>query len=404
MLPSLTAVAGLSHGGFVGIVVGSPTASFYSCPPVCPGGTGCTPEISFSRSYNRYGCCAPGQVLCEGQCRPPCPGNQRMDRASCDCGCVGGDPGCLNGQVWDPVQCLCACPTDPCPDYRMTRDALCICQCPPGLTNCDGYCADITSDPLFCGACSAQPCDPFTEKCCPPGACTNICTDANCGDCGVAVGVGEKCCLSPNGYCTATTLGTNANCGDCGDVCTGGRTCQNGKCQCPSTSRTCVAGGDCCANTRDCCGQACCADGFTCCGNSASDCVDTYNDVKHCGDCNTTCASGEVCLNGICQCPQGTQKVGTCCCAPGYGCCGAAGHEVCTSLSSTPNCGSCGNTCKYEYIGTTTSVGNGSCDPTTQKCKCPTNWKSVGMSSGGEICCPSPYTRLCPNDPNHCCT
>jgi hypothetical protein len=260
--------------------------------------------------YPRRGCCPPGDLLCAGTCRPPCPGNQRIERVNCTCGCTAGPQGCSGGLTWDPVLCLCACPATPCPDYRMVRNAACVCECPEGLTDCYGYCTDLSSDPLFCGSCDATPCDPFTEHCC-NGTCINVCTDASCGDCDRQVGSGEKCC-----NCTPTKLGTSTNCSDCGDVCTGGRTCVNGTCQCPSTSRACAPGAPCCPDSRDCCAGNCCATGLSCCDGS---CVNLKTSPTHCGACDMPCTSPRTCVDGTCQCPSGTESVGTCCCPAGRG-------------------------------------------------------------------------------------
>jgi hypothetical protein len=59
-------------------------------------------------------------------------------------------------------------------------------------------------------------------------------------------------------------------------------------------------------------------------------CTDTQFDTMHCGDCDTMCAVGQLCLDGNCDC------VG-----PFELCDGA-----CVDLrNDVNNCGDCGNTC-----------------------------------------------------------
>lgn len=290
---------------------------YYRCPPFCPAGTGCTAEIAYYRGYARYGCCAPGEILCAGVCRQACPGNQRMEGVNCTCGCVGGDPGCLNGMVWDPVNCRCSCPATPCPDARMTRDAFCVCKCPDPYTDCGGYCVDLTDDDsVFCGACGVI-CDPFTEKCC-QGKCVNICTNTDCGDCGRQIQAGEKCC-----NCRPRTLGTNTDCSDCGVKCTGGKVCINKSCQCPSGT---TAVGSCCCPA----GQGCCP-------------CKPLNTSLNCGACGATCNYYQSGTNNFmgtgscdsvtlrCHCPPNTTKAGM----------SARGDDICCP-NQTPNLGSDG--------------------------------------------------------------
>lgn len=318
MLPRFTAANALIPFG--GIVTNKASSqllgiSYTFCDPPCPEGTLCTDDIGFGTPWNVGVCCAPGEVACRGRCYPACPGKQRMERVNCTCYCPGFyHPNvypvtmeCGEGTILNTDTCRCECRPDLCPDYRMVQKLRtrvvgditvfrCVCECPPGLTDCYGYCADLTNDPLFCGSCDAMPCDSFSEKCC-NGTCTNICNDTNCGDCGRAVQAGEKCC-----NCTSTKLGTNTNCSDCGDICTGGRTCVNGNCQCPPGTRECSSDSDkpCCPNARDCCNETCCATGTKCCNGT---CVNLNTDVNNCGGCGNVCAQGASCVRGQCQCP-----------------------------------------------------------------------------------------------------
>lgn len=59
-------------------------------------------------------------------------------------------------------------------------------------------------------------------------------------------------------------------------------------------------------------------------------CVDPTVDPKHCGGCGITCAAGQICQSGACQCPAGTTLCG----------------GICVSTQNDPdNCGGCGKAC-----------------------------------------------------------
>ena len=311
-LPLFTAASALSPLGRIryGASYGWSTIPV-TCDPPCPEGTVCTIDIGFFANEDVV-CCAPGEIGCRDACYPPCPGNSKREGINCTCFCSGFyhpnvypvTQECGEGAILNTATCRCECAPDQCLDYRMVQkintvvrdDGVtvysCECECPAPLTDCYGYCADLTNDPLFCGSCDATPCDPFSEKCC-NGTCTNVCNDSNCGDCGRAVQAGEKCC-----NCTPTKLGTNSNCSDCGDVCTGGRICVNGSCQCPASAPEC--GGICCSSPRECCNGTCCPTGTRCCNGA---CVNVNTSTSHCGGCNQPCPQGASCVNGQCQCP-----------------------------------------------------------------------------------------------------
>lgn len=48
--------------------------------------------------------------------------------------------------------------------------------------------------------------------------------------------------------------------------------------------------------------SASCPDGETACG---SQCIDTLSDPSHCGGCGQACGTGELCMEGVCGCPDG---------------------------------------------------------------------------------------------------
>jgi hypothetical protein len=101
--------------------------------------------------------------------------------------------------------------------------------------------------------------------------------------CSTSQGTGDYILHATFGACAAgTTLcGSNRcanlisdfqNCGACGAVCTGGSTCVNRACTCPS-------------------GQVLC--------NGA--CISTAADINNCGACNMRCTSTQTCVSGTCQ-------------------------------------------------------------------------------------------------------
>lgn len=281
----------------------------------CPASLGCTPDRHLPIGDPRGVCCEPGQIGCGGSCLPACEAPHFFYESECLCSCL--PTVCPPGKPLNPDNCRCECP--PCPDYRMGQDPeTCACTCPAGTTDCNGYCADLASDPLFCGSCNSEPCDAFSELCC-DGACTNICTDANCGGCGHAIQPGEKCC-PPD--CTPRRLGTNSDCSDCNDLCPPGRACIDGRCGCPpESSRDCClnppCANPCCPTDRACCFGVCCPSGHLCCDGA---CVDPNSDDAHCGSCNP-CPADRTCFNGVCECASGTKQCGVQCIPAGQMCC-----------------------------------------------------------------------------------
>jgi hypothetical protein len=110
-----------------------------------------------------------------------------------------------------------------------------------------------------------------------------------------------------------TSLSTNQDCGSCGNACGPTESCQQGSC------------------TDQCTG------GLTNCGGS---CVDISSDLQNCGGCGTVCAVA----NGTPGRQNGTCVIAAC--NPGFADCAGGYPDGCeTSLSTTQNCGSCGNTC-----------------------------------------------------------
>lgn len=74
--------------------------------------------------------------------------------------------------------------------------------CPPGQTNCGGFCKDLMADSSNCGACGAV---------CTTGVCCSGVCGPNCG--------GGTCCQGSSTCCTGTLVGTVC--------CLPGSTCMN---------------------------------------------------------------------------------------------------------------------------------------------------------------------------------
>jgi hypothetical protein len=156
------------------------------------------------------------------------------------------------------------------------RNGECVrADCPEGLAYCGPtqLCRDLYSDPGHCGSCDTP---------CPSGRCAGgVCVPEEGGECQVECGICPAGQTNCGGQCVDTCC-DNTNCGRCGNACTGGLTCFEGVCDCPS--------------------GLCCAEGETLCGGS---CVATCCDNNNCGACGHVCKKGRTCSGGTCSCPGG---------------------------------------------------------------------------------------------------
>ena len=246
-------------------------------------------------------------------------------------------------------------------------------ECPYPYATCPdkfGLCnTNLNNDMANCGACGNK-CE-FEGGA--PAHATLLCENGKCGVlCGPQTG---DCNGKPEDGCEADLTTDPLNCGACGNACKDGEICWNSACGCPigytqcgetctlldRDSNNCSAcGAKCgipdvdagpgvwpcgpgvlpphigpvCTNSE--CKLDCTGDFFAsyldCNGDRCGDGCETNvaNDPKNCGACGHTCLPEQVCIKGECQCD-----------APQLTFCGS-----CTDLMRDPNnCGSCGHVC-----------------------------------------------------------
>ncbi len=241
----------------------------------------------------------------------------------------------------------------------------CSAICANGLEDCNGVCADTSSDVQNCGACGVSCSFAHGQPACVQGECSL----ASCDD-------GWEDCNSDLSDGCETPLNTNDHCGSCDTSCTSPEFCFDGSCtdQCPDGLTNCD--GNCIDTSNDVanCGscynecsfahaQASCVQN-TCtmgsCDPDWGDCnldqsdgceKDLSSDPLNCGQCNNQCSSPLVCNAGSCtdQCPDGLTNCGGACV---------------DTLSDLSNCGTCGNVCTFDNA--TGACQNGTC--TIQSC------------------------------------
>jgi hypothetical protein len=255
-------------------------------------------------------------------------------------------------------------------------------RCPASLFLCNGYCVDLQSDEVNCGACGAavssgqecrngqpmvvssslagtNPSSAMTSTTsCPAGfsRCSQICNDLrsdeqNCGQCGNACRQGENCisgqCLTacPRGFfdcegsCRDLQTDRN-NCGGCWNECPVNKTCRDGQCTAVTTTLMTTITTVRTSTTQ----TPGCTLGQTLCGSS---CRNLQTDTSNCGTCGTVCPVNEYCSGGKCTC------VG----AFPVKCSG-----VCVNLNNNNNnCGVCGKVCPANVANGHSRCDSGSC-------------------------------------------
>ena len=165
-------------------------------------------------------------------------------------------------------------------------------------------------------------------------------------------------------------------------------------------SAKCKKVGKKCDKSKDCCNGASCKGGKhgKCrCKNGKQDCgqecVDLGNNDRHCGACDTACASDEACCDGTCQDFQSDPaNCGACgtACESNETCCDGA----CVDLYIDPeNCGSCGRACgEFDPNCVGFCTGDGGCPAGADSCAgggniaCAGNCACSQSTEGGTLC------------------
>lgn len=170
-------------------------------------------------------------------------------------------------------------------------------ECADGFVLCDGRCINTLVTEAHCGGCNQR---------CAPGV---LCLSGVCGggvDMGASQDMGSSDDMSVDGdQGSSDDMGSGGGDGGMSGDAGGGMS---------DLGFACVCG----------LGESCCADG----------CFDFDVDPTHCGDCTTSCVSGEVCAAGVCS---------PICSAPLTFC---PATMLCVDTETDPNnCGVCGMSC-----------------------------------------------------------
>ncbi len=199
------------------------------------------------------------------------------------------------------------------------------------------------ADDTSCGA---------SSDCC-GGNCVSIDTTSHCGSCNPCP-AGDNACCSES--CTNTNSDPN-NCGACGHACASGQ-CSGGVCECDIGGSVYTNG------THD--------PGNWCLYCNISSSQTSWTDIAN----DTSCGAGSDCCAGSCISVTTTSNCGSC----GNACGGAEPaccSETCRDLSNDPNnCGSCGHACPSGAA----CVG-GACE-----CDIGGTTYANGATNGGNVC------------------
>lgn len=317
----------------------SSATSCGSCGRVCTGGANSTAACNGGSCS--VATCNSGYLDCNG-----------------DVGQPGGN-GCEVRGSDDPVHCgACGnvCPSRPNAPGRCIQGSCAPPDCVAGFLDCnndlgsassDGCEVNGSVDPLHCGTC-ARACatGPNVSATCSGGMCSAPTCAFGRLDCNgdLALPTGNGCEVEPQ-Y-------DGANCGSCGNNCM----------TAPFTQSTCLQG--------SCTPRACQADRLDCNGDRdvpGGDGCETQpaTSIDHCGVCGRACRAGPnattSCSSGACTPPvcmgNAIDCDGDIATPTGNGC------ET-DRLTSTANCGTCGNDCLAAPHTVSTCI-TGGCSPRT---------------------------------------
>jgi hypothetical protein len=212
------------------------------------------------------------------------------------------------------------------------------------------------------------------------GECGNVCPSGVCigGVCGITCPSGRAICDSDPTTCD-TDITTPANCGGCGITCGADQVCD------PTTRDPAVCADECPSHLEDCGGT----------------CIDINSHPDHCRGCGIECPAAPPNTVRGCNEAQGC----TLHCMDGWDDCngdlGTAGSDGCeTQLSTTSNCGECGNVCSFANGVAACSTGGDcvlagclgnwlDCDPAVDGCETDRTTLANCKTCGNE-CVPLP--------------
>ncbi len=284
---------------------------------------------------------------CATSCRPPngagsCAAG-RCGVARCDAGFGDCDGTAANGcETPLTTNDRCGACDTRCPGGSFCSEGACVSSCSSPTSYCAATqtCNDLTGDPLNCGACGRTcPASASATTTCVAGACGYTCS-----------GSFADCDRSAANGCEVDVSGSLAHCGACGAACA-----------LPNATPTCSGGA---------CAVATCSVGYgNCDGVATNGCeTNTSTTAAHCGACGAACSLA----NAIPACVGGACAIAAC--SAGYGDCDGRASNGCeTALSTSTNCGSCGNRCGAGTLcsagacasscpaGSTYCAGSGSC-------------------------------------------
>ena len=290
--------------------------------------------------------CSPGTADCNGDPSDGCEG--RLDEAS---SCGGCGVSCGAHQVCEGGFCGCEVGYSDCDGIGANGCETHVATDPAACGGCGRDCGLLVAGAAaVCvdGACAAGACDDGYADCDddPSNGCETAtgANPAHCGGCGVDCAAAGFQALCEDGECVPNACpGGTADCDD------------NGSCETdlshPATCGSC--GNDCGAlvpnATAGCldgvCGVAACAQGRQDCdGQPATGCELALDDDAHCGDCETDCTQRYP--NGVGRCTAGLMCE-LVVCELGFDDCDPVAPGCEADLSSEATCGDCDTACAF---------------------------------------------------------